>query len=112
MRVGSQTLPVSPGTGERVRASLESPVTAGVRPEALRVERGEPGDGAVRATVEHVEYLGHETLAHVSAEGDGALRLVACVEGMLGFEKGQPVGLLVDPSAVHLFDGNGRSLGG
>ncbi len=112
MRVGSQTLPVSPGAGERLRASLESPLTAGVRPEALRVERGEPGDGAVRATVEHVEYLGHETLAHVSVEGDGAVRLVARVEGMLGFEKGQPVGLLVDPSAVHLFDGNGRSLGG
>src|SRR5947208_1460516 len=111
MRVGSETLPVSPGAGVRLRASLESPLTAGVRPEALRVERGEPGDGAVRATVEHVEYLGHETLAHVSVEGD-AVRLVARVEGMLGFEKGQPVGLLVDPSAVHLFDGNGRSLGG
>jgi len=112
MRVGSQTLLVGDAAAQRLRASLDSPLTAGVRPEALRVERGEPGDGAVRATVEHVEYLGHETLAHVSVEGGGAVRLVARVEGMLGFEKGQPVGLLVDPSAVHLFDGNGRSLGG
>ena len=112
MHVGSQTLPVSPGAAERLRTTLESALTAGVRPETLRVERGEPGDGTVRATVEHVEYLGHETLAHVSVEGDGAVRLVARVEGMLGFTRGEAVSLLVDPQAVHLFDGNGRSLDG
>ena len=48
--------------------------------------------------------------AHV--EGDGAVRLVARVEGMLGFTRGEAVSLLVDPQAVHLFDGNGRSLDG
>src|SRR3989442_1474342 len=97
---------------EPLRTTLESALPAGVRPEALRVERGEPGDGTVRATVEHVEYLGHETLAHVSVEGDGAVRLVARVEGMLGFTRGEAVSLLIDPQAVHLFDGNGRSLDG
>ena len=95
-----------------MQTTLGVEVLGVVRPEALRVERGEPGDGTVRATVEHVEYLGHETLAHVSVEGDGAVRLVARVEGMLGFTRGEAVSLLVDPQAVHLFDGNGRSLDG
>src|SRR5438552_1280043 len=96
----------------RLRASLGSRLTAGGRPEALRVDAGELGDGAMRATVEHVEYLGHETLAHVSVEGDVGVRLIGRVEGMSGFTKGQLVNLRVDASAVHLFDQTGRSLAG
>jgi len=112
LHIGSQTLRLGDAAVQRLQASLGSPLTAGLRPEALRVDAGALGEGALRATVEHVEYLGHETLAHVSVEGHGAVRLVARVDGMPGFEKGQPVRLLVDPSAVHLFDGNGRSLAG
>src|SRR5438067_889423 len=96
----------------RLRASLDSPLTAGVRPEALRVDAGELGAGAMRATVEHIEYLGHETLAHVSVEGDVGVRLIVRFEGMSGFTKGQLVNLRVDASAVHLFDQTGRSLAG
>ncbi len=112
MHVGGQTLPVGDAAAPRLRASLDSPLTAGVRPEALRVDAGELGDGAMRATVEHVEYLGHETLAHVSVEGDVGVRLIGRVEGMSGFTKGQLVNLRVDASAVHLFDQTGRSLAG
>src|SRR5256886_10313622 len=76
LAVGSQTLPI----GDAAHASLESARTAGVRPEAVHVKAGAATDGAVRAVVEHVEYLGHEALCHVSI--DGGIRLVARVDGM------------------------------
>ena len=91
-------------------AHLDSVRTAGVRPEAVRVNAGEPDDGAVRATVEHVEYLGHETLAHVSI--DGGVRMVARVDGMPRFQRGETVNVAIDPAAVHLFDEGGLRVPG
>ena len=106
LAVGSQTLPI----GDAAHASLESARTAGVRPEAVHVKAGAATDGAVRAVVEHVEYLGHEALAHVSI--DGGIRLVARVDGMPALRRGQTVSVGIDPDAVHLFAEDGRALGG
>jgi ABC-type sugar transport system ATPase subunit len=86
-----------------------APRTAGVRPEAIGL--GGRGEGAVPATVEHVECLGHETLAHVRVEDD-AVALVARVEGMPRFSRGDAVGLRIDPARVHLFGEDGRALDG
>ena len=106
LAVGSQTLSI----GDAAHASLESARTAGVRPEAVHVKAGAATDGAVRAVVEHVEYLGHEALAHVSI--DGGIRLVARVDGMPALRRGQTVSVGIDPDAVHLFAEDGRALGG
>jgi ABC-type sugar transport system ATPase subunit len=105
VRVGGASVPLPfPVTilGDRT----EAPVTAGVRPEAVAVE---PGDGGVRATVEHLENLGHETLAHVQVEGAG--RLIARVPGMASCAKGDAVGLRLDPARLYLFGADGRVLG-
>ncbi|MFN8546002.1 MAG: ABC transporter ATP-binding protein [Candidatus Binatia bacterium] len=87
------------------------PITAGVRPEHLRV--GAAGDGGVPATVEHLECLGHETLVHVRVEdgAEGVVRLVARVDGMPPLAREAPVGLHLDPAHVHLFDARGDALG-
>jgi ABC-type sugar transport system ATPase subunit len=90
---------------DRVRAAIGTQLTAGVRPEALRVGSG---TGALAAVVEHVENLGHETLAHL-ALADG-VRLVARLEGMPALAKDARVAVDVDPERVHLFDSNGRAL--
>jgi ABC-type sugar transport system ATPase subunit len=66
----------------------------------------------VSATVEHIECLGHETLAHVSVDGGEApVRLVARVPGMATFTKGDTVRLRAEPAEVYLFDREGRWMG-
>src|SRR5262249_2034956 len=111
MRLGGSTLPVAPADGPdaRLRAAVGVPLTAGVRPEALHL--AEPGDGRVPATVEHLEALGYETLAHVRVAGaDGDVALVAREPGMGRWQKGDTVGLRFDPADLHLFGADGASL--
>jgi len=88
-------------------------VTAGIRPESLRLVPAGGAEGAVHGVVEHLECLGHETQAHVrvGSGGDGGVRLVARVQGMSGLAKGEPVGVRIDPERVHLFGVDGRALG-
>jgi ABC-type sugar transport system ATPase subunit len=98
LRVGSQSVPIAQS---RVRRTGR--VTAGVRPEAVSLASG--GEPALRATVAHVEHLGHETLVHASVDGDGeALRIVARVPGMEELEVGAEVRLRLDPERLYVFD--------
>ncbi len=102
--IGGQTIvaDVPPGIAAAAR-------TAGVRPEAVRLASADASpDATISATVEHLENLGHETLAHVRI-GD-EVRLVARLEGMQGLAPGDAVRLRVDPAGVHLFAGDGASL--
>jgi len=105
LRLGGQTLRIARGVPG-------GPLTAGVRPEAIGLA-GAPEDGAVRGTVQHLEALGHETLTHVrvdGAPGEEAIVLVARVDGMPRFAKGDAVGLRIDPARVYLFGENGDAL--
>ncbi len=79
-------------------------VTAGVRPEAIALAND--GDG-VAATVEHVEELGHESLAHLRVEG-APQQVVARLPGMPDVEVGQRVTLAIDPAHIRTFDASGR----
>jgi ABC-type sugar transport system ATPase subunit len=105
LHVGGATVPLALPS-ELLGGRSEAAVTAGVRPEALGLAPG--GDG-VRATVEHLENLGHETLAHVRVEGAG--RLVARLPGMAAFQKGETVALRIDAPRLYLFGEDGRALG-
>jgi ABC-type sugar transport system ATPase subunit len=102
LRVSDQALAVGDPPASVPR---RVPLTAGVRPEAVRI--GPPEPGTLRAIVEQVENLGHETLAHVRI---GDVALVARVEGMAALAIGERVALAIDPAAVHLFDSDGRAL--
>jgi multiple sugar transport system ATP-binding protein len=113
--VGTQTLPFTGYEGRATleRAKTEATLTAGVRPEALPVAAAEAGNGTLAVTVEYVEYLGHETLAHVRVAGagdDGAVPLVARLQGMHAFAKGAPLHLQWDARQVHLFGAGGQTL--
>jgi multiple sugar transport system ATP-binding protein len=98
LRVGDQTLPA----GDRPRAPRRVPLTAGVRPEAFRV-----GTDGLRAVVEHVENLGHETLVYARA---GDVTLVARVAGMPELAVGSRVALGVEPASIYLFDADGAAV--
>jgi multiple sugar transport system ATP-binding protein len=86
--------------------------TAGVRPEAIALVTAN-ADGALRAVVEHVECLGHESLVHARVDGSPGgepVRVVARVDGMPTVGPGDTVGLGIDPTHVHLFAEDGRTL--
>jgi len=122
MAVADGIVPIPPGGAceALLRSHAERPLTGGIRPEALRLAPSERAEGAVGVVVEHVEWLGHETLAHVRAGGtsraDGippgadGIRLVARLQGMQALTKGDTVRLQLDAEHVHLFDEDGKAL--
>jgi multiple sugar transport system ATP-binding protein len=110
--VGDQvlTLRSSPQTSEL--GAGEQSLTAGVRPEAFALAAESDGADALQAVVEHVEFLGHETLVHVRVQSDAeALQMVVRLPGMQSLAKGNAVRLRVDSSHLHLFDATGTALG-
>ncbi|WKB51056.1 ABC transporter ATP-binding protein [Eleftheria terrae] len=77
----------------------------GVRPEAVTVRP--QGEAPIAAQVELVEALGADTLIHAAA---GRLQLVARQSQRTTLRPGDPVGLAIDPAALHFFDRQGRVL--
>ncbi|MDY0748291.1 sn-glycerol-3-phosphate ABC transporter ATP-binding protein UgpC [Paucibacter sp. R3-3] len=77
----------------------------GVRPEGLRVHAGN-GKG-VDGKVELVEALGSDTLIHVDV---GGLQLIARQNERTSLQSGDDVAVELDPSVLHLFNREGRSL--
>jgi multiple sugar transport system ATP-binding protein len=113
MALGDQTVPISVPHGAKEVIGSDQLVTVGVRPEAFQLVPNGSAEGCIRAIVEHAEYLGHETLAHVcegDASRDGAIRLVARVQGMHEFAKGDVLHLTIEADGVHLFGEDGRAL--
>ena len=97
LAIGDARLPLPEALAQAARASEGAEVTAGSRPEALRLAA--PGAGALPARTEYVEYLGHEVLAHLTL---GAHRIVARMpEAQLA--PGDPVALTVAPGELFLF---------
>jgi ABC-type sugar transport system ATPase subunit len=105
LEIGDARLALSEGEAAAARAAGGDELTAGFRPEALRVAA--PGTpGALPARVEHVEYLGHELLAHLAL---GPQRLVARLpEARL--DPGDAVSLELVPGSLHLFSKTGSLL--
>jgi ABC-type sugar transport system ATPase subunit len=108
LRLGEQQLPLDwpMALAERWR---DQPLTAGIRPEYLRLTNGETG---LAATVSDAEYLGHETLLHVRLAGletENPL-LTARLPGLQMIHRGDSVRLIPDAAQWHWFDQNGANL--
>ncbi len=88
-------------------------MTAGVRPEGMRVVSGGSAGDAIRAEIESVECLGHETLVHARVRGSDdpeTIHLIVRVGGMRELSKGETLWLGIEPAGLHLFDENGNRL--
>ncbi len=114
LRLGQQSLPLvlPPATEEHWRAWLDKLLTAGIRPEHLRLAQDD--EQGVWTTVSDAEYLGHETLLHVRVDGldpPGAA-LVARLPGIRPFHKGEAVRLSLDAARLHGFGPDGAALDG
>ena len=77
----------------------------GVRPEGLRVH---PDSGyGVPGRVELIEALGNDTLIHVDI---GGVPVVARQNERTPLNEGDTVGVELDPSVLHLFNGEGHAV--
>lgn len=80
----------------------------GVRPEKLTLTTGKPfsekgasSSFTIPGTVEHEEYLGHESISHVKI----ASNIIWYVKGFLeGIKTGERVSLRFSPDDIHWFD--------
>ncbi len=113
LHLGEQSWPLlalPTPTVERWRAWLDTPLTAGIRPEHLYLVAAEAS--GLRVTVADAEYLGHETLLHLRIDGMAAPAplLVARLPGIQLFDKGEPVRLSLDSTRLHLFGPDGLAL--
>ncbi|MBI5504126.1 MAG: ATP-binding cassette domain-containing protein [Deltaproteobacteria bacterium] len=120
-RVGGESVGSGGVGGERVggetvarldRGEIARVATVGIRPEAVELDMGDATAGSLRATVEHVELLGHETLVHTSLTGGGeeTQRVVARVQGTHALIPGSTVRLRLPARALHFFDAQGMAL--
>jgi multiple sugar transport system ATP-binding protein len=97
--VGGGRLPLPSAISSRLEEHQK--VLAGVRPEHLVVGQAGGSEG-VQATVQNVEWLGHESLVNLDVDGQ---RVVIRITGSTaGLAPGQAVGLIADAAHVLLFD--------
>jgi multiple sugar transport system ATP-binding protein len=112
MSVGRQRVPLDGTEGEALAALSGRALHAGIRAEALSLGGVDRDPGTLEARIDHVESLGHETLASVSCgTPPEATRLIARVAAMPEFSPGETVRLSVDPRGVYLFDEDGAAIG-
>ncbi|SEN61883.1 carbohydrate ABC transporter ATP-binding protein, CUT1 family [Sphingomonas gellani] len=92
------------GVGDRV--------TAGLRPEHVRIDRGQTGpdggDMALTLDVEAVEALGHSTFVYAQLNGAGEFR--AKLDGHHTIPVPGTLTLHADPARILLFDATGQAI--
>ena len=88
-----------------VEAENHGAKTIGVRPEHVRASQ-DAGDWV--GTVSIAEHLGSDTILHVPVEGVGMIK--ARVEGEFALRHGQKAYLTPDPTKIHRFDADGKTM--
>jgi multiple sugar transport system ATP-binding protein len=96
-----------------VAATAGDAVTLGVRPHAWRLADADEG---IRGVLRVVEELGSDSFVYVTptdpALAEAVTQYVVRSDGRQRLEKGEQVGLVIDPTDVHVFDtASGERLG-
>jgi multiple sugar transport system ATP-binding protein len=98
-------LPVSPASAAQLRTRVERRVTAGIRPEDLRVANGDAQRAADEASIDividGVEPLGNEALVYARAAGQELVARTALRQPHLGVDR---AALRVAAHRIHYFD--------
>jgi multiple sugar transport system ATP-binding protein len=85
--------------------AAEGPLQAGLRPESVKLCA--VGQGLTKATVDFAEFMGDKTLVYLSLADKS--RVVALAEASFTTREGESLGIRFDPTAIHLFDAEGRN---
>ena len=112
---GADRAEVMLGSGTRLAAMVDAraakpgdTVTLGIRPEHLRLGRGQDGAFAVEGRASHVEQLGEASYLYLevpAVEGFVTVRQ----EGDTSVAPGETVGTVLPEQHCHLFDAAGRA---
>lgn len=99
---------------------VNSTIIAGLRPEAFSMQRKNPENVCIQATVKSTESLGHEMLVYFSVdhekwgaaerEGERDRSLVARLSGYRNLSTQAVLPLYVDTDKVYLFDRDGSRI--
>jgi multiple sugar transport system ATP-binding protein len=102
LKLGKLTLELTGRPAQAAERHQGRDLLIGFRPEDLELN-GEAGSGALRlpATVDVVEYMGHEELLHAQSEGQ---EIVALVPSDKKVEVGDPVEFAIPVEKLHVFD--------
>jgi multiple sugar transport system ATP-binding protein len=131
LTIGAQTIVIPRALAAALPPGVrEGSLTAGIRPEHLRLgdtsSAASPDAASFAAVVEHVEWLGHETLAYVRvddaapaaargasppADASVTIPFVARLPGMQVLTAGAPITLGIDPPRLHFFGEDGQAIG-
>jgi len=95
-----------PSFSAQTGGRLPSDGFLGVRPEGLRVHPGR-GAGGVPGRVDLIEALGADTLIHIDVSG---VPLIARQNERTPLHVGDDVAVELDPSVLHLFNREGRTV--
>jgi multiple sugar transport system ATP-binding protein len=91
LRTSSFTLPL--------KRAVSGEVIIGIRPEHITLSKN--GEPSIRATVDLVEPIGHESIVYATA---GSEKLVTIFDPHDAPRTGETVSLTVDTDRIHLFD--------
>ncbi|MGP1395028.1 MAG: ABC transporter ATP-binding protein [Inquilinaceae bacterium] len=116
-RIGDTSLGVTLGADRATRLdvpleiaptglAIGDAVTLGIRPHEVVLSPA----STFAVTAGQVEQLGNETIVHTAAKDDSAMLL--CLAGQHGIGPGDRLGLDLEHASLHLFDPEGRRLGG
>jgi multiple sugar transport system ATP-binding protein len=84
------------------------PVTLGIRPENLRVQRAGAADSDIDLPVRLVEPLGKDTLLYFDIGSERPFIAVSAGLAMAELEAGEQVGLVLTRESLFLFNPDGR----
>jgi multiple sugar transport system ATP-binding protein len=111
LTVGGQRVAVHTPLAAAI-GSADRAMRIGIRPEGLTIAPAPAAGRALDAEVDHVEFLGHETLLHAHlATGEDPPRLVVRIAGMEHRAAGDRVQLVLDGAQLHVFDEHGCRIG-
>jgi multiple sugar transport system ATP-binding protein len=98
-------LPLSPATAAQLRTRVERRITAGIRPEDLRVANDgaqrTPDEASIDIVIDGVEPLGNEALVYARAAGQELVARTALRQPHLGVDR---AALYVAAHRIHYFD--------
>ena len=103
MRIGEQSVEFGEGLAQRLQAKDVRDVTFGVRPQHLRLA-GPKDKSALKGTISHVEFMGHEVYLYVDVEKHRFILVLPSEKYDAASKSGDRISFVPNEGSVHLFD--------
>ena len=103
VRIGDQSVEFGEGLAQRLQAKDVRDVTFGIRPQHLRLA-GPKDKSALKGTISHVEFMGHEVYLYVDVEKHRFILVLPSEKYDAASKSGDRISFVPNEGSVHLFD--------